>query len=358
MVEYFIIRFLRKDDGMVSKIGLDLGYANITLSDVTSGIYREPSVALIDKNTRRIISVGEEALGGDGSSVENGLLVRPFKNGLLFEHSITQSIINNAIKAILPADRVRCVIGVPSDFLPKQEKVIFGMLNSAGVTDCYSVNRAVAALVGAGYSPLMSVISVNIGASCTEIAVMHNGVVTQTVKEKVGGEDFDKAVKQYIYEQGDVNVSLSIARAIKEKLGSVWTGKPSESVDIEGTLSLTGNKVRMSVCTEDIVGVFEKPLHRILMAVAETVKKIPLDHVEATFANGIVLTGGGALIHGLDQMMSKVLGIPVTQPDDAMDCVAKGLSRINSFIPVRGRSANKNITHLVAKYYESKKTAI
>lgn len=342
---------------MVTKIGLDLGYANITLSDVTSGIYREPSVALIDKDTRRIISVGNSAIESAESSGDTGVLLRPFKNGLLFDHQITKSIISNAVSALLPAERIRCVVGTPSDFLPKQERELFRMLNDSGVTDCYSVNRAVAALIGAGYSPMMSVISVNIGASATEIAVFSNGTITQTYKENVGGEDFDRAVKQYIFEEGDVNVSLSVARAIKEKLGSVWKGKPSESVDIEGTLSLTGNKVRMSVTTEDIVGVFEKPLHKLIMAVATVIKKIPLDCVESTFKNGIVLTGGGSMIYGLDVMMSKVLGIAVTSPEDPIDSVAKGLSRINTFIPVKGRASNKNVTNLVAKYYENKKTS-
>lgn len=340
---------------MVSKIGLDLGYANITLSDLSTGIFREPSVALIDRYSRRIISVGEAALNGEGAPSEGGMLVRPFKNGLLFDHSITQSIITNAVRALPPADRIRCVLGVPSDFLPKQEKVLYGMLNNAGVTDCYSVNRSVAALIGAGYSPLIDVISVNVGAYATEIAVLNNGVVTGTYKETVGGEDFDKAVKQYIFEQGDVNVSLSVARAIKEKLGSVWSGKPSESIDIEGTLSLTGNKVSMSVTTEDIVGVFEKPLHKLFMAVAEAIKKIPLDNIENTFENGIVLTGGGSMIWGLDMMMSRVLGVKVTKPDDPIDSVAKGLSRINSFIPVKGRAASKNITSQIPSYYENKK---
>lgn len=340
---------------MVTKIGLDLGYANITLSDVTTGIFREPSVALIDKETRRIVSVGTSALSEAEAARDTALLVRPFKNGLLFDNQITKSIINNAVKAVLPAERIRCVIGTPSDFLPKQERELFRMLNDSGVTDCYSVNRAVAALIGAGYSPTMNVISVNVGASATEIAVFANGAVTQTHKETVGGEDFDKALKQHIFEQGDVNVSLSVARAIKERLGAVWKGKPAESIDIEGTLSLTGNKVRMTVNTEDIVGVFEKPLYKLLMAVATVIKKIPLDLVESTFKNGIVLTGGGSMIYGLDRMMSKVLGIAVTQPDDPIDSVAKGLSRINTFIPVKGRAVNKNVTGLVAKYYESKK---
>ncbi|MBO5101230.1 MAG: rod shape-determining protein [Clostridia bacterium] len=339
---------------MVTKIGLDLGYANITISDVSSGIFREPSVALIDRESRRIASVGNAALSEENT---NGMvLVRPFKNGLLFDHQLTQGIINTAVKAVLPAERLRCVVGVPSDFLPKQEKELFAMLNAAGVSDCFSVNRALAALVGAGYSPAMSVISVNIGAASTEIAVFSDGVITHTVREAVGGEDFDKAVKQYIYEQGDVNVSLSVARAIKEKLGSVWSGKENDSVDIEGTLSLTGNRVKMNITTEDIIGVFEKPLHKLFMAVAGAIKKIPIDNVEKTFKNGIVLTGGASLIHGLDIMMSKVLGVSVTRPDDALDSVAKGLSRINTFIPVKGRAANKNVTNSVAKYYENKKS--
>jgi rod shape-determining protein MreB len=342
---------------MVTKIGLDLGYSNITISDVSMGIYREPSIALINKETRRIVSVGSKAVSAEeAKATDEGVLVRPFKNGLLFDRQITEGILENAISAILPAERVRCVIGVPSDILPKQERELFRMMHEAGVTDCYSVNRAMAALIGAGYSPLMSVISVNVGASATEIIIIYRGQIIYAAREEVGGEDFDKAVRNYILEQGDVNISLSVARAIKERLGAVWQGRESEEIEIEGTLSLTGNKVRMSVTTEDIVGVFEKPVHKLLLAIAEGVKKIPIDMVEEIFENGIVLSGGGSLIYGLDVMANKVLGIPVTQPEDPLDSVAKGLSRINSYIPMRIRSNNKNITLQIAKYYESRKT--
>lgn len=340
---------------MITKIGLDLGYANITLSDATAAIYREPSIALIDKDTRRIVGVGSSVLLGDEPASADGLLIRPFKNGLLFDHKITQAVINNAVKAIMPAERVRCALGVPSDFLPKQERELFDMLSESGVDECIAVNRAIAALIGAGYSPLMSVISVNVGASATEIAVIHNGEITSTVRADIGGEDFDKAVKQYIFDQGDVNVSLSVARAIKEKLGSVWQGKLEECVDIEGTLSLTGNKVRMSVSSSDIVGVFEKPLHKLLRAIADVVKKIPLDAIEDTFKNGIILSGGGAMIYGLDMMMSKVLGIAVTRPTNAIDCVARGLARINNIVPVKGRAASRNVTAQIEKYYDDKR---
>ena len=337
---------------MVTRIGLDLGYANITLSDDEANVYREPAVALIDKETRRIISVGNSALEESDGLADSTLLVRPFKNGLLFDRQITQSVILHAVKSLASEERIRCVIGVPTDLIPKQEKEIYAMLGETGVSECYSVNRAVAALIGAGQSPLRSIISVNVGASCTEIAVFNNGEVTYTKKESIGGEDFDKAVKQYIFEQGEVNVSLSVARAIKEKLGAVWHGRAEETVDIEGTLSLTGNRVKMTISSEDIVGVFEKPLHRLFMAVAEAIKKIPLDNIENTFKNGIVLTGGGSTIYGMDIMMSKVLGIPVMQPEDAIDSVAKGLAMINNAIPIKGRATNKNITASIADYYQ------
>ena len=340
---------------MVTKIGLDLGYANITLSDSSSEIFREPSVALIAKDTRRIISVGNSALSLEGAVPENAILVRPFKNGLLFDYQITSSVIKCALQNAVSSERTRCVIGVPSDFVPKQEKELFGMLMQAGVTDCFSVNRSVAALIGAGYSPKINALSVNIGASSTEIALFNEGNITNVTRAPVGGEDFDIAVKEYILTQGDVNVSLSVARAIKERLGSVWRGKEPETLDIEGTLALTGNRVKMTLNTEDVVGVFEKPLRTLIMAVADAIKKIPLDNVEKTFKNGVILTGGGSMIFGLEMMMSKVLGIPVTKPKDAIDSVAKGLSIINSFIPVKGRATSKNITYSVAKYYEDNK---
>jgi rod shape-determining protein MreB len=204
----------RKEKCMVTKIGLDLGYANITLSDVMSEIYREPSVALIYKNARpdarRVISVGEQAVNSDGEAIggADGILVRPFKNGILFDQQLTQEIINNAIKAVKPAENIRCVVGVPSDFLPKQEKELFSMLSEAGVDTSLCVARSVAAIIGAGYSPSISVISVNVGAQSTEVAVMHKGEIVHLSKSAIGGEDFDKAVKDYILKQGDVNISL------------------------------------------------------------------------------------------------------------------------------------------------------
>jgi rod shape-determining protein MreB len=337
---------------MVTKIGLDLGYANITLSDMIAGIYREQSVALIDRDSRRIVSVGKAAIDQGDELSDRAILVRPFKNGLLFDRQITQSIVSYVVGAIPKDERLRCVIGIPSDLMPKQEREIFNILNDAGVAECYAVNRAVAALIGAGRSPLESVVSVNVGASATEIAILHDGQVIFTSRAPVGGEDFDKAVKQYIGEQGGVNISLSVARAIKEQLGSVWQGKEESSIEIEGTLSLTGNNVKMNISSEDIVGVFEKPLHSLLMAIATAIKKIPLDQVEKIFEGGIVLTGGGSLIHGLDLMTAKVLGVPVTQPDDPIDSVAKGLSIINSKIPVKGKVGRKNVTDTIASYYK------
>lgn len=337
---------------MVTKIGLDLGYANITLSDMIAGIYREQSVALIDRDSRRIVSVGKAAIEQGDELSDRAILVRPFKNGLLFDRQITQSIVSHIVGAIPKDERLRCVIGIPSDLMPKQEREIFNILNDAGVAECYAVNRAVAALIGAGRSPLDGVISVNVGASATEVAVFHDGQVIFTSRSLVGGEDFDKAVKQYIGEQGGVNISLSVARAIKEQLGSVWQGKEESSIEIEGTLSLTGNSVKMNISSEDIVGVFEKPLHSLLMAIATAIKKIPLDQVEKIFEGGIVLTGGGSMIHGLDLMTSKVLGITVTQPADPIDSVAKGLSIINSKIPVKGKVGRKNVTDTIASYYK------
>lgn len=348
---------------MVTKIGLDLGYANITLSDAAAEIYREPSVALIYKNapteSRRIISVGNAAAasGGVGPLGEEGMLVRPFKNGILFDQQITKEIIFHAVSAVKPAEKIRCVVGVPSDFLPKQEKELFDMLAKAGVDTAVSVSRPVAAIIGAGYSPSMSVISVNVGAADTEIAVLHHGEAIISSREKIGGEDFDRAVQNYVLTQGDVNISLLVARAIKEKLGAVWAGRGNASIDIEGTLSLTGNRLKMNVTTEDIVGVFEEPIHTLMLAIVEVVKRIPTDAVKEIFENGIILTGGGAELYGLDKLMEKVLGISIEKPQGAIDCVAKGLSRINSFLPEKPRISNKNITSVVSKYYEASKNS-
>ena len=151
-------------------------------------------------------------------------------------------------------------------------------------------------------------------------------------------------------------ISLLVARTIKERLGAVWQGRESESIDIEGTLSLTGNKVKMSICTEDIVGVFEEPLRKLLEAVANAVKKVPIECVRDVFENGIILSGGASEIFGLETMMSKVFGVSVTKANSPIDSVSKGLARINTFLPVKSHSGGKNITSQLAKLYETKKT--
>ena len=346
---------------MVTKIGLDLGYANITISDAKSGIFREPSVALVYKNPQsgmpRIISVGSDAVSRDCDTPngEAGILVRPFKNGLLFDHALTNEIIGCALKAVSRKDKIRCVLAVPADITPKQEKELFDMISGVGVEQVVSVSRAVAALVGAGYAPTMSAVSVNVGALSTEISVINKGVIIYNKRHQIGGEDFDKAVKQFIFEQGDVNISLVVARAIKERLGAVWEGRPNDSIDIEGTLSLTGNRLKMSVSTEDIVGVFEPPLRLLINAIIDALKKIPDEALEEVFKNGVVLSGGGAEIFGLDKLISKVLGVEVKIPQDPIDCVARGLSIINGFLPIKVKENKQNITQKVAQYYKNTK---
>lgn len=339
---------------MVTKIGLDLGYANITISDTAAGVYREQSIALIDKDSRRIISVGDSSTEKAEQLGDQAILVRPFKNGILFDRQITESVISHVTGSLPKGDRIRCAIGVPSDLMQKQEKEIFDILSSLGIDDCFAVNRSVAALIGAGETPLQTIISVNVGASSTEIAVFNEGELIYTHKESVGGEDFDKAVRQYISDQGGVNVSLSVARDIKEQLGSVWQGKEEQTVEIEGILALTGNKVKMTISSEDIVGVFERSLHRLLMSIAVAVKEIPLESVDKALKNGIVLTGGGAMIHGLDLMIEKVLGVSVKMPEDPIDSVAKGLAVINTRIPVKGRGMKKNVSDTIASLYRDK----
>ena len=150
-------------------------------------------------------------------------------------------------------------------------------------------------------------------------------------------------------------VDICKDEALKERLGTVWPGKENETLDIEGTLSLTGSRVRMTISTEDIVGVFEKPLQKLLLTISSAIKKIPLDCVNDIFENGIVLTGGAAELFGLDTMISKVLGISVTKPQNAIDAVARGLSRIHTFLPDKKNIFGKNITSQLARFYNAKK---
>ena len=334
---------------MVDCIGLDLGYANISVSDTSLDVSREPSVAFMDKNTHRIVSVGREALTYNASE---GNLVRPFKNGLLYSADFTTEMIRIALAGIEDKDNLRCIVGVPAGFNAKQEKALYSILEEQGLKQSFFVNRAMAAFVGAGYSPLANAVSVNVGACSTEVAVIYNGEIIYSATEKVGGEDFDEAVKDYILSQGELKISLIDARAIKETIGALWDGRNAEPITISGTLALTGNVIKMTVSSEDILGVFEDPLHKLLTAIANGVKKIPTDYVEAIFTNGIILSGGGSKLYGLDKMVSNVFNIRATMATNPEDCVARGLAAIGIRLPPRAKSYGKNITSKLVKYYK------
>jgi len=333
---------------MVTKVGLDLGYANISLSDSSLSVHRVPSVAIINKNSRRIVSVGNAAMSYTG---EDGMLVRPFKNGIFYSAEFTEAIIKESLSLVDMADDVRCVVGVPDDINAKQEKELAEMFHNAGANECFFVKRAIAALIGAGYSPAISAVSVNVGAQRTEIAVLYRGEIIYSSSEQIGGEDFDEAVAEYMMREGELRISLQDARAIKEAIGAVWEGLNAPPITISGTLALTGNRIKMSVGSEDILGVFEAPLHKLLTVIANAVKKIPTDYVEEIFANGIILSGGGARLFGLNKMIANVFSLEVSLAKYPSDCVARGLVIANSFMPEKMRSSGKNITSSLKKYY-------
>ena len=147
--------------------------------------------------------------------------------------------------------------------------------------------------------------------------------------------------------------SLYDARAIKEAIGAVWDGRNAPPITVSGSLALTGTTIKMTIGSEDILGVFEKPLRTLLQAIADGVKKIPTDYVEEIFENGIILTGGGALLYGLNKMIGKVFSINVCLPKTPEDAVAKGLLLINTFLPAKMRGNGKNITANLLKHYNA-----
>ena len=339
---------LKKGCFMVNKIGLDLGYANITLSDASLEVVREPSVALLDKDTRRILSVGNTAM--EMATADNQP-VRPLKNGILYSVEFTEQIIKSVLSRLKNSTDIRCVFGIGADFNQKQIAQLRDILHSAGVKECFFVNRAMAAVIGAGFIPTMSVCSVNIGAKRTEVAILHKGEVVYSASKPIGGEDFDLAVQEYILKNGELNIALQDARKIKESIGAVWEGRCSEPIDVTGTLVLTGNRIHMSINTEDILGVFEKPLYELLNAVAIPMRRLEAKYIDAVLENGILLTGGGAELFGLDKMMRNVFKLPVSTMKAPDDLVARGLAAIASFLPVKMRHEGKDITEKIGELY-------
>ena len=317
---------------MGKDIGIDLGTATVLVYVKGSGIViKEPSVVAIDKNTDRIIKVGREAQRMLGRTPGNITAIRPLRDGVISQYEITLKMIQYFIKKACGTMifKPRVIICVPSGITEVEERAVVDAATQAGAKRTYLIEEPVAAAIGAGINiaaPNGHMV-VDIGGGTTDIAVLSlgGGVVSESIK--VAGDKFDEAIIRYVRRKHNVLIGERTAEAIKIKIGCAWPRKEPRTLEVKGRCLIQGLPRVVRINSDEIPDALEEPITAIIEAVCSVVERTPPELIGDILSNGIVMTGGGSLLYGLDRLIAYATGIKTRVADKAVSCVAIGTGK-------------------------------
>ena len=317
---------------MGKDIGIDLGTATVLVYVKGSGIViKEPSVVAIDKNTDRIIKVGREAQRMLGRTPGNITAIRPLRDGVISQYEITLKMIQYFIKKACGTMifKPRVIICVPSGITEVEERAVVDAATQAGAKRTYLIEEPVAAAIGAGINiaaPNGHMV-VDIGGGTTDIAVLSLGGVVVSESIKVAGDKFDEAIIRYVRRKHNVLIGERTAEAIKIKIGCAWPRKEPRTLEVKGRCLIQGLPRVVRINSDEIPDALEESITAIIEAVCSVVERTPPELIGDILSNGIVMTGGGSLLYGLDRLIAYATGIKTRVADKAVSCVAIGTGK-------------------------------
>jgi rod shape-determining protein MreB len=325
-------------------LGIDLGTANSLVYVKGRGVVlREPSVVAIQKDTGQILAVGEEAKQMIGRTPGNIVAIRPLKDGVIADFDTTQAMIRYFINKALRGRRFflrpRVVIGVPSGVTTVEERAVREAALQAGAREVYLIEEPLAAAIGAGlpvHEPTGNMI-VDIGGGTTEVAVISLGGIVTSRSIRVAGDEMDEAIIQYVKKQYSLMIGERTAEEIKIKIGSAYKPEGLGSEDVRGRDLVTGLPKTVRVSAEQIYEALSEPVAAILEAIKATLERTPPELAADIMDRGIIMAGGGALLKGLDRLVSEQTGMPVSLADDPLLAVVRGTGYVLDNIEILRR---------------------
>lgn len=326
---------------------MDLGTANTIIINNDEIVVNEPSIVALDRNTNKMVKVGEEAKLMYEKTNDNYRVIRPLRDGVIADfyacEQMMRGLIKNAQKRnYLFTPSLRMVIGVPSGSTEVELRAVRDSAEHAGGRDVYLIFEPMAAAIGIGEEQLEAGMDpkdclnveapegnmiVDIGGGTTEIAVISLGGIVSNNSIKIAGDDFNKEIREYMARQHNVKVSERMAERIKIHVGSALTDlgeQGPEDYVVHGPNRITALPMEVPVCYQEIAHCLEKTIASIETAVLNALEKTPPELYADIVHNGIYLTGGGALLRGLDKRLTDKLSIPFHVAKDPLLCVAKG----------------------------------
>lgn len=321
-------------DLISTDLGIDLGTANTLIHVKGRGIVlSEPSVVAVERGTKKIIAIGEEAKKMLGRTPETIIAIRPLRDGVIADFEHTQMMIRYFIEKVKPkrllSSKPRIVIGVPSCITEVEKRAVREAADMAGAKEVYLIKESLAAALGANIpidEPAGNMIC-DIGGGTTEISVISLGGMVVTNSIRVGGDEIDDSIVNYVKLQHNLVIGHSTAEQVKIMHANVLEEKDSKKIQIKGRGSINGLPKVLELDTNEIRIAIQEPIKKIVDEIKKTLDQTPPELASDIVERGIVLTGGGALLKGLAKYISNQTGVPVIIAENPMLCVALGAGK-------------------------------
>ena len=311
-------------------IGVDLGTANTLVCVKGKGIItREPSVVAYDMRNDAVRAVGKEAKEMIGRTPGSIIAVRPLKNGVIADFDVTAAMLKRFIRDALKGSfvsRVRMVICIPTGVTEVESRAVYDAAKQAGATDIDLVEEPMAAAVGAGL-PVWEATGnmiVDIGGGTSEVAIISLGDIVTSQSIRIGGDDLDEAIIGYIRKKHNLLIGERTAEQIKIEIGSAKPYEDEKSIEIRGRNLVDGLPKNVTISSEEVRNAMADTVSEIIDTVRTTLEKTPPELSADIIDTGITLTGGGALLRGLAELIAEETGMPVSVAANPLDCVVIG----------------------------------
>jgi rod shape-determining protein MreB len=313
-----------------SDIGIDLGTANTLVYVKDRGIViREPSVVAIQAGTNRVLAVGEEAKRMLGRTPGNIVAIRPLKAGVIADFEITEAMLRYFMRKVHNRRmliRPRVIVAVPSGITEVEKRAVKDSATHAGAREVYLIEEPMAAAIGVGLpvqEPAGNMI-VDIGGGTTEVALISLAGIVLSRSVRVGGNEMDEAIVQYMKRVYNLMIGERTAEEIKIAIGSAYPQGEETSMEVKGRDLVAGLPKTLTVTSEEIRNALQEPITAIVEAVRMTLERCPPELCADLVDRGIVLAGGGALLRGIDKLIAEQTGLPVHVAEDPLSAVAEG----------------------------------
>ncbi len=315
-------------------LGIDLGTANTLIFMKGKGIIiREPSVVAVDTRTNNVKSVGKEAKSVIGRTPGSITAVRPLKDGVIADFDITTAMLQKFIQKAINKKTIfkpKIIICIPSGVTAVEKRAVKEATEQAGAKKVYIIEEPMAAAIGASLpvaEPRGNMV-VDIGGGTSEVAVISLGGIVASQSVRVGGDEFDADIINYVKKKYNLLIGESSAENIKIQIGSAYPLEVEEYMNTKGRNLLNGLPENIEISSAEIREALSESIENILDAIHMTLEKTPPELAADIIEQGITLTGGGALLRGLDKLINEKTKMPVNIAEDPLDCVAKGTGAV------------------------------